>query len=518
MQKGSTRKRTLVSILMLLFTISIFSVFMSGKVAAAPSDYESERYSKLDSYLKSNLNKHLIPRMSISVFDEDNNSFVKTYESNPSSLSNSEKNSRSYMIASISKTFTSVAIMQLREQGDLSLDDKVQNYVPYFEMKPVAWAQNLTIDHLLTHTSGIPAAIGDKSYPESWTKEELIRNIRDKPLKTKPGTYHEYCNTNFLILGQIIEEITGESYEGYVKREIFDPLNMTQSFTNHKAAESAGDLVQGHEMLFGIWYAQDSKHPNYGIPAGGLVVSPLDFNKYIQMLLNSGLSSTNNRILTASSVEKMFSLPSGLSSDSPLEYARGWYNQTIEGRKVVRHGGDLPNFAGEMVLLPELNLGFSIQFNVNSFVSNVFTYFEMVDNVVSILVGEPIEQSWLNLRAFYIILDILIAFSVALGIRKQVKLGSRVEQSYQKLEDPAKFRKKQGLKAIINLSFTLFLTLGVPAIVGSLIGRPDLAFSVMWLVQKDLVLWLGFASASNLVFAVRRLIEMHKRREYEQKN
>ncbi len=134
-----------------------------------------------------------------------------------------------FRLASITKQFTAASILLLEERGKLKLDDPIGNYLPDV---PAAW-EKITFFHLLTHTSGI----GDlNSFPElapvklvHSTPESLVGKIRDKPLLFAPGAGYRYSNPGYILLGYLLERITGESYATFVRKNLFDPLGMIDS-------------------------------------------------------------------------------------------------------------------------------------------------------------------------------------------------------------------------------------------------------------------------------------------------
>jgi D-alanyl-D-alanine carboxypeptidase len=135
-----------------------------------------------------------------------------------------------FRLGSITKQFTATAILQLAEQQKLSIDDPVSKY---YADAPPAW-QKITIRHLLTHTSGIPSFTDildlDKSDARiDRTPEEIIKLTRDKPLEFEPGTRFKYDNSGYILLGCIVEKLSGESYAEYIQKHIFDPLGMRDS-------------------------------------------------------------------------------------------------------------------------------------------------------------------------------------------------------------------------------------------------------------------------------------------------
>ena len=135
-----------------------------------------------------------------------------------------------FRIGSITKQFTSVAILQLMEQGKLSLQDDITKFIPDYPTH----GHHITIEHLLTHTSGIQSYTGMKDFGEIMRKdmkpEELVAHFKNQPMEFAPGTKWNYNNSGYFLLGYIIEKITGKTYPQYVEEVFFKPLGMANSY------------------------------------------------------------------------------------------------------------------------------------------------------------------------------------------------------------------------------------------------------------------------------------------------
>jgi CubicO group peptidase (beta-lactamase class C family) len=146
-----------------------------------------------------------------------------------------------FRIGSITKQFTATAILQLQEAGKLSIDDPISKY---YKDAPPAWSK-ITLKHLLTHTSGIPSYTGlpgffEKEARQPHTPEELIKLTRDKPLEFEPGSRFAYDNSGYILLGYVVEKVSGQRYADYVQQHIFTPLGMTSS-----GYDDSGRLIPG---------------------------------------------------------------------------------------------------------------------------------------------------------------------------------------------------------------------------------------------------------------------------------
>jgi CubicO group peptidase (beta-lactamase class C family) len=236
-----------------------------------------------------------------------------------------------YLIASITKTFTASAVLVLEEEGRLKLSDPIANYLEDF---PPDTGAKITIHHILSHTSGIPEAaadprsLGDLTRPR--TPEELIVLFKDKPLEFEPGTGCRYSNSGYVLLGKIIERVSGRSYYDFVREKIFVPLGMKET--------GGGDDRDVAELAVGYREERDGHlvrapviHPSLGYSAGALYSTVEDLFKWDQ-----GLDS--EKILSGNSLKKMF-------TSYQDHYGYGWLIMNAWGRKSMGHGGGAPGFS-----------------------------------------------------------------------------------------------------------------------------------------------------------------------------
>jgi len=153
-----------------------------------------------------------------------------------------------FELGSITKQFTATAVLMLQERGKLSIEDDVTKYLPDYPTQ----GQKITIDHLLTHVSGIPSYTGLPEWlprvREDLTVQQLIDIFKDKPLEFNPGEKWSYNNSAYILLGAVIEKVSGKSYEDFIEQEIFAPLGMKRSYYGHQNEVIPG-RVSGYDKL-----------------------------------------------------------------------------------------------------------------------------------------------------------------------------------------------------------------------------------------------------------------------------
>lgn len=243
-----------------------------------------------------------------------------------------------FRLGSITKQFTAVAILQLAEQGKLAVDDPISKY--YADASP-AWAK-VTIKHLLTHTSGIPSYTGLPTFFEKSSKlplkpDEIVKLTRDMPLEFEPGAKYAYNNTGYILLGYVIEKVSGESYADYVARRIFAPLGMKDS-----GYDVSGVILKkrasGYQGSKDGW--RNAEYLDMTLPyAAGSLYSTTDD------LLIWDRALADGKILTPASRQAMF-------TDYGHRYGYGWLVSTVGGRSQVGHGGGIHGFSTGIVRYP----------------------------------------------------------------------------------------------------------------------------------------------------------------------
>jgi len=242
-----------------------------------------------------------------------------------------------FRIGSTTKLFTATAIMLLVDEGKITLDAPVKRYLAD---APAAWDE-VTIEHLLSHTSGIPNLSMDSGYWRTTarlehTPRELVDPVRERPLDFAPGTRFAYNNTGYNLLGLVIEKVTGEGYYAFLERRIARPLGLAHTREGSDQQVIPG-LVTGYRG--GPAPAWPLAASNY-YAAGGLV-STVDDLAAFMLALQSG------KLVSPAGVKRMntsYVLPDGKATD----YGYGTWLRTVNGRHLVGHGGYVFNFYSQL--------------------------------------------------------------------------------------------------------------------------------------------------------------------------
>jgi len=269
-----------------------------------------------------------------------------------------------FRIASISKTFVGTAIMQLYEKGKVKLDDDINNYLKTFQIEN-KFGNPITLKHLLTHTAGFDERNIGTAVKTEKNVISLAQYLKKRmPPQIRPaGEALTYSNHGFALLGLIVEEVSGLSFDEYVTKSILKPLRMNSSgfvripelkknyVTSYLQKENR--LIP-YQLNFSLDY-----------PAGSFNSTASDMSHYISMYLNNG-NFKGNQILDSTTVIKMHKTAFKHYEEADGGWLLGFYESHWNGLKIVEHGGDIQGFASELLLIPEKNIGLFLSVNASA--------------------------------------------------------------------------------------------------------------------------------------------------------
>jgi CubicO group peptidase (beta-lactamase class C family) len=255
-----------------------------------------------------------------------------------------------FRLGSITKQFTAASILLLEERGKLKIDDPVKKYLPD---APAAW-DKMTIFSVLTHTAGISNFTNSPDYatlrPFPRTPEQIVALFRDKPLEFAPGEKMSYSNSGYILLGYLIEKITGQSYQDFIQKNIFNPLGMKDSGYDSNTA-IIPRRAAGYSPGPGGLANADFEHMSIPFSAGALYSTTEDLLRWEQGLFGGKLLST-------ASLARM-------TTPFKNNYALGVGVDTVNGRKQVSHGGGISGFNTFLSYYPDEKLTVVVLGNVN---------------------------------------------------------------------------------------------------------------------------------------------------------
>jgi len=278
-----------------------------------------------------------------------------------------------FRLGSITKQFTATAILLLQERGKLSVTDPI---CKYFDICPAAWSE-LTIHHLLSHTGGVPNFTNFPDYMPKMmmrvTTQEMIARFKDKPLDFKPGEKWSYSNSGYFLLGAIIEKASGESYESFLQKNIFDPLKMTATGYDHFET-ILKNRATGYSMIMGKLSNSAFLDMTQPYSAGSLYSTVEDLFAWNEALYSG-------KVLSAKSFELM-------TTPVKNNYAYGLGVDTKFNRKLISHGGGINGFATYLARFPEERLTVVVLRNSDFGLANPG---KIAQDLAAIVLGEKYE-------------------------------------------------------------------------------------------------------------------------------
>ncbi len=326
-------------------------------------------YQAIDDYIEQHMRRLNIPGVSLAIVEGDQLVHLRGLgRARPDGEAPTPQTP--FFIGSLTKSFTALAVMQLVEAGKTELDAPVQCYLPWFRVADPQASAQMTVRHLLNQTSGLPMSIGMANLADLDSRpdaiERQVRALATLKLTRPVGSKFEYSNTNYNVLGLIVEAVSGESYADYIQNHIFNPLGMSHSYTSKIVARQNG-LAIGHRYWFGHPIpAPNLSIPTGSLPSGQLISSAEDMAHYLIACLNGGCYG-DGQILSPAGIEEMHR-PAAEINEMGMSlghYGMGWISQGTGEARIVSHSGIVPDFGAFMALVPEQKKGMVMLFNAN---------------------------------------------------------------------------------------------------------------------------------------------------------
>lgn len=325
--------------------------------ATPPADVLEAR---LDAYLNANFPKTGLPGVAVAVVDTHGTLYERT-------LGDCTDTNSTFIIGSLSKSFTAIAVMQLVDQGRVDLDLPVSTYLP-----DCGEPDSVTVRSLLNQTSGFG----------------FFDSLADARPGQTVGSF-SYSNANYDYLGKVIERVSGQSYAAYLSDNVFRPLGMDDASID---PDAGGSVALGHRNWFGLNIADGYVHEDgddaWGGPSSGYVRASLsDMERYLRMYLNGG-----DGVLNAVSMRRL-ALSRVCQPGSDMSYGMGWFTYFWDnGEMVMTHDGDVENYVAHMVVLPSRGIAIVLMGNAGDVFGGNDAFFQMADGVNAIAVGSDAAE------------------------------------------------------------------------------------------------------------------------------
>ena len=283
-------------------------------------------------------------------------------------------------LGSITKQFTAVAILMLADEGRLALNDPITRFFPDFPMQ----GKVITVEHLLTHTSGIVSYTGKPGFGATMTRDfsvaEMIDGFKNDPLEFEPGTRFHYNNSGYFLLGAIIEKVSGQPYARFLERRIFAPLGMNdtayEGFERSRAPRAVGHTATDKGFAHSEPLSMSQPY------AAGALVSTVDDLATWDAAIQAG------QLLTPASWKRAFT-SYRMAPDRTANYGYGWHIGKLQGVPMIEHGGGINGFSTHALRIPDRKVYVAVLTNSDSGPANPGL---VARKAAGIAIGKPYRE------------------------------------------------------------------------------------------------------------------------------
>ena len=453
----------------------------------------------VDRFISNQMARHRIPGLALAITRGDQVAFVRGYGEARDGVPVSGQTQ--FRIASLSKSFTALAVLQLADAQQIALDVPVTRYMPDFTLADPTGAAKITVRQLLNHTSGL----ADQGFVsgldgQQQTLADRVASLGAARPVDPPGAAFHYFDPNYQVLARLVEVVSGQAFDGYLQQHVFRPLDMRSSVSAPTSVSTPqpNHLAQGHVIGYGKAVALPELAGFLG-GSGGVVSTASDMANYLIAQGNHG-RYLGRSVLSANGVSLMQTPPVGVASN----YAMGWTTSNVQRTKIIEHNGVLSTFYADAVLLPESRYGFVLLYNAYALSAATLAFPEIKNGMVALLTGRAAVTGKVTLPWLGGGLAALSAVIVGLAIWSLLRLPRWKAWA---VDAP---RRKLGWGLLWPLAPALLL-LGLPRLLALQTGR---YFDHVMLARAmpELMILLGICGTLGLANAVARSLMLARLR------
>ncbi len=358
------------------------------QATAHPHITEAPDFAAIDRYVQEEMHAVGIPGLALAIVHGDKIMHLEGFGvAGPSGQPVTPQTP--FNIASVAKTLTALAIMQLVEADKIHLDAPVQRYLPWFRVADPDASVRITVRHLLNHQSGLPTAVGNDYLERNDTSdaalERRVRALSSAELNRPVGTAYQYSNANYDTLGLIVEVVSGQPYETYVQQHIFAPLEMHHSFPSRHEAQGHSPAT-GYRLWFGFPVPFAEPVPRPHLPSGRQFSSAEDVAHLLIAYLNEGRYQGTS-ILSAAGMHTMQTSAVSSGRDCAT-YSMHWGHDARCDNERFGLGGDDANFKARVLVAPKDKWGVVVLMNTQAISINGPRQEHIEDGVLDLLLGQ----------------------------------------------------------------------------------------------------------------------------------
>ncbi len=363
------------------------------EIKSVSSPQISASCPQVDDYISQQMESDDIPGLAVVVVQGEEVVYCKGFGVSSIETDKAVTPNTIFDLASVSKSFTALGVILLRDSGLVELDAPIQRYLPDFQPDD-PMASQITVRQLLNHTSGLPGAFSAPLIFQQGDDEmaELVNALGRVRLNREPGSSFEYADINYCLLGALIERVSGEKFEDYIDRTVFSPLGMFNTVLDSDEADEL-DRAEGHQSMYGQVVTRHIPVYRSALPAGWVMSCAEDMGTWLMIHINSGRID-GEQMIPAVDIEEVHSPAIEFEENGEeMGYGMGWFTCAVDDISLVWHGGDTPNFTADMILLPEYETGVVVLVNSQA----CTTGHSIAPAVASLILGlelEPLGVPW----------------------------------------------------------------------------------------------------------------------------
>lgn len=340
----------------------VFCALVVAWPARTHAQPETLDTAKIDSHVEAVMASARIPGVAVGIVHEDRVVYLKGY--GDAGNGGPVTPQTQFSLASVSKPFTALAVMQLVEAGKVDLDQPVQKYLPEFQLADADAASRITVRHLLTHASGLHTVSGLQHFLSRENSPDALAGYVREFAAVRPtapaGAKYQYSNANYTLLASLVEIVSGEPFEQYMRDHVLTPLGMPRTCFSSVEAK---DRVIGHRYWFG-WPVAFSGLPSsrHHLGACGIHSSAEELSQFLIAHLNGGRIEGRS-VLSAEGIAAL--QKPAVEIRPKRHYALGWFHHDDPNGQSLSHEGDWPDCNAELVMNPDDRWGVVVLMNAN---------------------------------------------------------------------------------------------------------------------------------------------------------
>ncbi|WP_223192896.1 serine hydrolase domain-containing protein [Paenibacillus sedimenti] len=434
----------------------------------------TEVWRDIDEYMNRSMKANHIEGASLAIANNEEIFYAKGYGTFADGQS--VTGDTPFPIASLSKSFTALAVLQLADKGRIDLDAAYASY--FSELSPRdPRVRDITVRHLLNQTSGLNDKINPDMTrtPQFQSLHEAKRLLNEVQLAHDPGTTYSYHNPNYVLLANLVESVSGERFSDYLNHHVFKPLGMYNTFSVSTTQQIDGNeaIPSGHYLILGrsvsrsepLWFVDGE---------AGIVSTAEDMSRWM-------LAQYRGHLLSPALMKQYHSA----GAISP--YGIGWLADQDETGRTISHSGIFWTYKSEEMVYLDEQMGIAVMFNsgLNAFVN----YSAFIDGITDIMRGEKPETSFLNGRNMEMIMIALILATLVWGLYAYIRIRRR------------KKRLTTGKLILITVGrlIPILILLSLSPLVTFIGGGRVLPWFGIWTTLSSSIIWLVVWSLVNFV-------------------